>query len=1014
MLDNFFIKELGFSEAVQKPHIEATDLVNKFGLDSVHYSGNFPAVFFKQVESFNIESLKTIAELQRKIWNNSRVSFLYVSSSSEIRIYNCNESPVILNRENSEDELPYELNKRVIESCACDDINKLELLKQVFSSVAIDSGSIWMSNYSTKVKLQTKVDHFLVGSLLALAKAIRKDINDDTIIHHLLMRCIFIMYLQDRQAIPREIWERLGTYDFLELLGDKDKTYELFDEIQLHFNGNVFPITSKERTEIDENHLLLIKNCLTDGDIDLSQQKLFNWRVFDFSYIRIELLSEIYERFLAEFDPVKKKQTGTYYTPPSLVELVLDDVLPKGGTMYNLKVLDPACGSGIFLAQAYKRIVEYWKNAHKKDPDFKTLVHLLTNSIYGVEIDNKSIKVASFSLYLALLDFLSPRDVWLKNGEKFPYLINDSEVDIESGENLHRCDTIEHGGTFENKSYDIVVGNPPFGANGLSENIKKYCQDLGFNAQYVIPFIHKSAKLLKKNGKVAMLFNTKLLTNSNTKAKNFRNWLFNENYVEKVYNLSILRKSPKNFGGHLFSSAVVPVSIMSFRKEAINKVDTIEYWAPKTFIKHHVVDGVIIDSVDIKYLPREICNKPDSKIWKIAQWGTMADFHLMERLLSYPSILECLEDDNHGVGFQTIDGTTERPIPNNNIGKLPFILPEHIEQFYTKKDRTYSIKKSLKTVNSSQHYQAYPHHDDSTVNVFRRLGKVNAYNAPHILVKEGLLKNRVCASYLDYDCTFNSKVYGIHHKDESFLKTLTCLLNSDFGMYFLFLHSSSLGIEREEIKPTDVKRLPQVPKEYWGKFEKICNSLIAGSDDLLNDSSNLHNRVNQLICESLQLTGKDLILIEDFYNYTLPLFFEGAKAKSLFPIDNKGSELVSYSAAISGEINNFLSNNGLYLNPTVYIPNVHSPLVVVVLKFEGEKKKLDIVKSNTDMEQQLFDINNYTIQSFSQSVFVRKQVRYYDEDKIIIVRPNQKRYWSRSQGLDDALSIINEIMSFKS
>ena len=428
MNNNYFIKKLGFEFNIQPIPKDIEVLVDKIGVDSVHCSGELPAVFFKKVSNFNNDTLEQIANIQRRIWNNSSVIFLYVLSPVEIRIYNCNEKPVFLNRENL--EIEQELHKKEIITCKKSDVDTLSNLVKIFSSVAIDSGKIWTSEYSSKIKLQTKVDRYLVESLLNLASKLSEDLEDD-IIHSLLMRSIFIMYLQDRKAIPPEIWNKIGESDFIKILDDHFSTYKLFAEIEKHFNGNVFPVSTLEKQNVTNEHLHLIKLCLIDGDIELVQQKLFtNWRLFNFSFIRIELLSEIYENFLDQLDPIRKKQTGTFYTPPSLVELVLDNVLPKKGDNYNLKIIDLACGSGIFLAQAYKRIVNYWKNKHSDEkPDFKTLSEIMQNSIFGVEIDSKSIKVAAFSLYLALLDFLDPRDVWLKNGEEFPNLIKDVESD---------------------------------------------------------------------------------------------------------------------------------------------------------------------------------------------------------------------------------------------------------------------------------------------------------------------------------------------------------------------------------------------------------------------------------------------------------------------------------------------------------------------------------------------------------------------------------------------------------
>ena len=64
--------------------------------------------------------------------------------------------------------------------------------------------------------------------------------------------------------------------------------------------------------------------------------------------------------------------------------------------------------------------------------------------------------------------------------------------------------------------------------------IKAYCVANDFAKEMVLPFMHK-APLLAPKGEIALIFNTKVLTNTGGTYQNFRQWLFNENYVEKIY-----------------------------------------------------------------------------------------------------------------------------------------------------------------------------------------------------------------------------------------------------------------------------------------------------------------------------------------------------------------------------------------------------------------------------------------------------------------------------------------------
>ena len=155
------------------------------------------------------------------------------------------------------------------------------------------------------------------------------------------------MYLEDKEATPKKFYREIDkeAKTFFDLLDNKENAYCFFQKIEKNFNGNVFPVTDKENNQIKVEHLELLKKCFINGDLD--NESLFkDWRIFKFDIIDIELLSQIYENFL---NKIEKKDSGSYYTPPELVELILNEVLPIDSKDYNIKILYTTCCSGIFL-----------------------------------------------------------------------------------------------------------------------------------------------------------------------------------------------------------------------------------------------------------------------------------------------------------------------------------------------------------------------------------------------------------------------------------------------------------------------------------------------------------------------------------------------------------------------------------------------------------------------------------------------------------------------------------------
>src|SRR5690554_3269114 len=173
------ITNLSDSEAVILNEIKE----KKFGVDLVYFNtdeetnNSFPAVFLKKVTDFNnVETLKGIAETQRKIWNYKKVLFLYVYSETEIRIYNCSEKPLIVTKDNFDYEK--ELQGIEIKSYKYSDKEQLQELNKLFSRIAIHTGIVWTiadaQFIRNKINLQKRVDKYLVESLVNTANQLQE------------------------------------------------------------------------------------------------------------------------------------------------------------------------------------------------------------------------------------------------------------------------------------------------------------------------------------------------------------------------------------------------------------------------------------------------------------------------------------------------------------------------------------------------------------------------------------------------------------------------------------------------------------------------------------------------------------------------------------------------------------------------------------------------------------------------------------------------------------------------
>jgi type I restriction-modification system DNA methylase subunit len=1023
------------------------DQVHEFGVDSVYFNtdenGNsFPALFLKKVKSFGEKSLQEIATIHKKVWNYKKVLFLYVYSDTEIRIYNCFERPLIETSDNFDYEK--ELQNIEIRAYQFSDKKQLEELNRLFSRIAIDTGIVWTLEEAQfirdKINLKRRVDKYLVESLVTTANQLEREGLKIDFIHKVILRSLFLLYLEDRGATDKKLYSvyKKGADSYFDILDDAEATYQLYERLQEDFNGNIFALERNKNGYITEKisseQLQLIKKCFISGNDDTPQSQLFeNWRLFDFRIIQIELLSEIYENFLFKTDPGLKKKTGTYYTPPALVEFILNEKLPINKTEknYRVKILDPSCGSGIFLVESFRRLVKRYENEHKKKLiDFKKLKELLTDNIFGIEVHPQAIKVAAFSLYLALVDNLDPKTLWQKKKHRLPNLINnpDDKSLKEQGKNLFCRDTIKQNKEIEGIEFDLIVGNPPFGTSSLSEPVRNYCDKYGFAKEMVLPFLHKATQFAP-NGEIALIFNTKVLTNTGGTYQNFRKWLFKDCYVEKIYNFSILRNAKKNFGGQLFDDATGPISIIFYQKEQPEKPsDKIAYYAPKTYIKFNVIEGLSIDFTDLKYLPREECQKPNTKIWKVAMWGGMNDWELVMRLSnSKLNLIEKFANNANiksGVGFQLLTQKNDIPKYSETLTKLKYLAADFITKYFTPDDVLDNVTKAIKSPKAIDFYKDFYGVQNITeveqLTAFRRLGDIDAFTNPHIVVKKGLEQNSVCASFIEKKCSFRDGVYGFYTNKENIeeLYLLLSYFNSKLSTYYLFMTISSYGIEREQIMKNEYLSIPiNLSNNQILKIKKATKEILSKfkSKDFLHSSfenqeieAYINENINAVIYESFDLNINDINLLNDTVNYNIDLFHKQEKSMALYPVlQNQSSE---YTKIISKKLNHFLEGQDLFVNATVYnINKTTSPLMMI--KLSHEKVKKEVFLSGEDVDKELKELDKYLWEKRATNIYFRKKLNYKKGEDFYIIRPNQRRFWSKSMALEDASGLILEILN---
>lgn len=988
--DNELIQQLGFEgtlidiDKVSVTYPDYADVV-KTGATKAYFSGGKPSVLFFEVPAFTSQTLTEIARVHHNIWNYQRVMLLYATSDTEIRIYNCFGKPS--RTKNSEENIK---NLNVLELAHGKIGDDLTMLSLLFSRVNVDSGTLWTAEDSkvrNKIKREQRVDAFLIKSMGKAAELLQKDGLSPDVIHSLLIRSLFILFLEDKGAsADAGLYETIkhGATSYLEILKDKEATYRLFKRLQDQFNGNITMMAPNEEAVVTVKHLSVIHDCFFDGDFQ--HENLFtDERLFNFEIIHIGLISEIYENFLGEL----RHSKGQFYTPFALADMILTEVLPTKSKEYNYSILDPACGSGIFLVEGYKRLIMRWRNAHLGETiSFDTLVSILKDNVFGIEIDKTAIRVAAFSLYLTLIDQLDPKTLWNSGNHKLPYLIfdpSDPSLENRQGVNLWCQNTIKDVNTDQFPKVKLVVGNPPYGRNVLPEEIMEYCKQYKFAAEYVLPFMHKATKFCP-DGHIALVFSSKVLFNTTSGYGKFRKWLFTENVVTRLDNLSIFRKAPSSFGGSLFSDATCPVCVVYYSPGRPDEDAFVKYCSPKTFIKTNMIDGLLIDESDIKMLPISECQKPISKIWKVAAWGNYYGYQLINRI-SKSTLGDYFKSHNwvYGRGVNADSGRLDF-VPNR------ILSTEHISR--------YQSDLTAARTNLSKKYRGV---------------RPGLFKAPFVAFKQGQHKGEIACSLFKEDVYFTTTAFALNGGNEDEKKVLTAYLNSRLAKYLLFLTTSSWGVEREQVFLSEILALPS-PFEHLSKeaiqnivkyFDELYDlSGSAAKDEIrIND---LEDAIETEFEQAFDLSEKDCVYVQDTLNFNVGIFEK--KQKAIGYRRSLPDESEQYAHTLTNSLDSLLEVAKIKVAAQFYEVNINDPLQMVVLQLKSPRPSVE-KGSAIEYKSLLKKIDAYLVSKHSDSVYLRKTLKYYEGDLVYIIKPNQKRFWSKMQAYDDAASIVNDILT---
>jgi len=391
--------------------------------------------------SVNLEGdVSPAFQLRRYAWS-AKLPLSLLTDFEEMALYDCRFDP-----KKEDGSRTARLNFLTYEQYP----ERWDEIASIFSKEAVLSGSLETYAEQTKRKRGTEtVDSAFLKkiegwrSALAQDLASRNDLNRRQLNHAVQMTIDRIIFL--RMAEDRGIEEYGRLLSIVDGDGVYKRLFVLFQEADDRYNSGLFHFrTERSRQEKPD----ILTPTLQVGDRLLRRiikGLYYPESPYEFSVLPVDVLGQVYEQFLGkvirltkgghnavvEEKPEVRKAGGVYYTPTYIVDYIVEHTVgkllegkrpgPRGGAS-RLKIVDPACGSGSFLMGAYQHLLDWHRDRYVEDGTEKhgkvlyqgpggewrltidEKKRILTNNIYGVDIDPQAVEVTKLSLLLKVLE----------------------------------------------------------------------------------------------------------------------------------------------------------------------------------------------------------------------------------------------------------------------------------------------------------------------------------------------------------------------------------------------------------------------------------------------------------------------------------------------------------------------------------------------------------------------------------------------------------------------------------
>nr|WP_315196264.1 DNA methyltransferase [uncultured Flavobacterium sp.] len=923
-------------------------------------------------------------EIHKKVWSFDNSPIIFVIKDSDIKVYNALSYS---KKENSLEEV------KLIEG----------EIEEKFSFWNLQTGATWkwlQEDYFEKNKRKEsrkRVNEKLFQNIKEVRRNLvdknKKDSLNDNEANSLILRLIFIRYLIDRDIkIDDNFISGDSTIEkrvsLSQLIKNPKKLHELFLKLDTKFNGTLFKDLA---IPISDSQAKYLANVFS-GEIE-EQGSLFAgyyFEIFDFSIIPVEVISGIYESLI---DPETRDLDSAVYTPSFLVDYILNDTVDKyldDNNTSGCKIFEVAVGSGIFLVQSLRKMIEKEIKLNGKENKklFSERIRTIAkDNLFGIDINGEALKVTCFSIYIALLDYQDPKDI---NIYKFPDLINENLFEANFFNVNHDFNEI-----IKSKKTQFILGNPPwkskkedsFHTTWLKENNK-----VVGNFEIAQSFLLRSKDFMQDDTRVALIVTSTMFYNVSKTTRAFKKEFLTTFCIEKFFDLSAVKQS-------LFEQQESPTSIVFYRLSQNNNYETnvVKHQSLKvnSFLKNFKM--LVIEKFDKKRILQKYFIENDW-MFKVALYGNTLDFILFKKIIGNNLTLNDVIDNKEEI-FKG-SGIKENP----KTGEFPFLIGSKCLE--NSEVVNYFIPKGKGKVLNSE-------------DVFLQSGRREVlFEGNQILLKAQVENwSEIIISYSQIPYVFKHDVFGISStKKTDVLKIIYSSLISELHSYFQFLSNCSWGIgTRQAIRLQEYLSFPyiepnnEIKEKLLGLLDVFLKQFEEYYEDKLRSESlpvdlEILNEINSTINSLYKITSYE----KDLINYVLDVsryqFQESKQQRFIKKVDNDKVFLEMYADVYIQEFEKIYDDE--FIQIEIYSLDY---FIAMNFVFLNEKPAEKIIYSDNKNEKQVLNClaNSLSISQITNAkdskhnLFIQKDIKGFEENSFYIIKPNEYKCWHRAMAWYD-------------